>query len=422
MANLDSEIAKIRNQLLAPHGPAFRTLVIDGDGLYPFEVASKIERFAHDGLPIVFLNKVPDKVSGVCRSPCNLEDFKSRLQGLVAKYPKTVVSNSMNTLPQILTSVGVKPRVRFTNKNWFHTMWKSVRNPNAEFVYFWNPNATSEASISIEFLDVMYPYKFDAWTGSFNPIVAFSRYGKNISMTLKLSAGATTIVAFTKDKRFNEQTAPELHVPSTSQNALQFESRNGEIVAHVVGDASVTLSNGEMVDIRANVSAASTLQNWDITIEDWHPTSNLSKMTTEITNHTFSNTTLKSWADFDLSNVSGIGHYTTSFNLSTANAIISLGSIQNTVKAYLNGKELPPIDLFNAVFDISDYAQVGVNQLKIDIATTLFNAVKSRSSKITTAGAPAAFANPRLAESVPSAKYGLTGPVVVTPYEVVKIA
>lgn len=89
---------------------------------------------------------------------------------------------------------------------------------------------------------------------------------------------------------------------------------------------------------------------------------------------------------------------------------------------FLNGRELPAIDLFNPIVDISGYARGGLNELQIDVSTTLFNAVESRGSSIETAQVLAAQANTLLAETNPGLNYGLLGPVVVTPFTAVQVA
>jgi hypothetical protein len=240
-------------------------------------------------------------------------------------------------------------------------------------------------------------------------------------MAMNLNGNATRIIAFAKDKSLHGQRPPSLSVTDSSKNIIGFRSKDGGIIAQAVGNGSVMLSNGTVAQIQANVPAASTLKTWNITIEDWRPTSDLSSTQTEVTNHTLLNNELKPWVDYNLSNVSGIGHYTTVFSLASLNAKLSLGTIQHTVKGFLNDHELPPINLFNPVIDISAYSQIGINKLQIEVSTTLFNAVKSRSSTIMTAGVPASLANPLLSENSTSAEYGLLGPVVVTPFEDVRI-
>ncbi|KAH7403781.1 hypothetical protein BKA64DRAFT_777464 [Cadophora sp. MPI-SDFR-AT-0126] len=421
--NLDLKSANVQNKLLSPQGPAFRALVIDGEGAYPYEVLSKLEGYANDGFPIVFLNSVPTNVSGACLPPCNVKNFQMRFKKLVSQYPDTVkIASSYSTILRALSMVGVKPRIAFTNGSWYHSLWKSAQDSKVDYVYFYNINQTAEATFTIELPEIRYPFKLNAWTGAYSPIVDFKRDRAKIIMTIALPKDATTIIAFAKNQVFNGQRSPEVSVVKTGENILGFDCKNGMIIAKATGDSSVTLSTGDEITVRAKANAPSTLQKWDVVIEDWHPTSNISSTVTEITNHTILETELKPWTEYNLPNVSGIGHYSTSFTLSTVDAILSLGPIQNTVRVYLNGHELPPVDLFNAVIDISKYSRVGVNQLQIDVSTTLFNAAKSRSSTIKTAGTPASLANPRLAESVPSVKYGLLGPVTITPYKPTRVA
>ncbi|KAH8679546.1 hypothetical protein BGZ60DRAFT_554003 [Tricladium varicosporioides] len=419
-ANLNLKDSIVQNQILAPNGPAFKALFIDGTGSLPYETISRLEYYAKQDLPIVFLKSIPTKC---LPATCSTIAFQTRLSNLVAIYPKTVkISNSLDDLSQTLSTIGVKPRVAFTGDSWFHTMWKSDTVSSADYLYFWNPNPITKSQFIVEFAETRYPFKLDAWTGTFSPIVEYTRDKSSISMSMTLNGNASTIIVFSKDKTFYGEISPSLSVMDSSRNTLAFSSTNGSITAQAVGNSTITLSNGKIVKIQAQAPLASTLETWNITIADWHPTSNLSSTDTEISNHTIVNTNLMPWTKYNLSDVSGIGYYTTFFDLVSLDAKLSLGPIQHTVKVILNNRELPPIDLFNPVIDISSYSKIGRNQLQIHITTTLFNAVKSRSSKIMTAGVPAALSNAALAENATSKEYGLLGPVVVTPYKAVKVA
>ncbi|KAM3082308.1 hypothetical protein ACMFMG_004752 [Clarireedia jacksonii] len=421
--NTSSLSTAVQNKTLAPNGPAFKALVIDGTGSLPYDTVSRLEDYARGDFPIVFLKSLPTHISGVCLpASCDLEAFQTRLNNLVVQYPKRVkICPTVDALPQVLSTIGVKPRVAFTNYSWFHTMWKTDVDLSADFIYFWNPNPTTKARFSIKFPETRYPFKVDAWAGTFSPIVEFTRDASTISMTMTLKGNASTIIAFAREKSFHGRQSPNLSVTGSEENVLGFSSKDGCITIQAVGDSTITLSNGKEVYIQAKVPDLFTLKTWNVTIEDWHPTSNLSSTHTEITNHTILNTKLKSWAQYNLSDVSGIGHYTTTFDLSSLNAKLSLSAIQHTVKVLLNSHELPPIDLFDPTIDISKYSRIGKNQLQIDVSTTLFNAVKSRSSAILTAGVPAALANSLMAENSTSIDYGLSGPVVVTPYKAVRV-
>ena len=346
----------------------------------------------------------------------------TRYNAIVTKYSKNVkISPSFTTLAETLAQLSVKPRVQFKSNNPYYTMWKTDSNANTDYVYFYNKGAASIAEVIVDFKQKRHPFVADAWTGTYSPLVEFSRQGKSIAMQVKLAAGASTIIAFSQRAILDSQLSPEPSVVNSDANIVGYKCDKNAISAKAIGPATLTLSNGRVVSVNGSIRASSSLTKWNITIEDWHPTANLSSMTTEVTNHTFLNSPLQSWLDYKLVNTSGIGHYSTTFDMTSNNAMLSLGPIQNTVKAFVNDRELPPVNLFDAVIDISSHTKIGTNSLRVEIATTLFNAVKSRGSSIATAGAPAAVANPRLLETVPSVSYGLEGPVVVTPYKIVRI-
>ena len=119
-------------------------------------------------------------------------------------------------------------------------------------------------------------------------------------MALDLPSNGSTIIAFSKRQTFPGQRSPGLSVTDSDKTVLASSSRYGDLIAQAVGDNSVTLSTRKVVQIQANVSVPFSLKDWNITIEDWHPTSNPSSTQTEITNHTILNTDLKPCIDHNL--------------------------------------------------------------------------------------------------------------------------
>ena len=131
-------------------------------------------------------------------------------------------------------------------------------------------------------------------------------------------------------------------------------------------------------------------------------------------------------------NVSGVGRYSTTFTTpgSTSQnqlgAILSLPIIQHTARAYLNSRQLPPIDPVNPRIDISAYlAPPGSsNGLVVEVTTTLINAV--RAAALGPVSKQPLFIGTPVGEignftAVPVAEYGLVGDVRVEWVEVIKV-
>jgi Glycosyl hydrolases family 2, sugar binding domain len=124
--------------------------------------------------------------------------------------------------------------------------------------------------------------------------------------------------------------------------------------------------------------------------------------------HELDLTTLRPWSEIpELQDVSGVGTYTTTFGLpanwsSSHGAYLDLGTVFDTFRVEVNGRELPGVDQANPVVDVSSYLKAGGNTLKVTVATTL------RSRMRTVVGSGQA--------NSPRQAYGLVGPVVITPY------
>jgi hypothetical protein len=171
------------------------------------------------------------------------------------------------------------------------------------------------------------------------------------------------------------------------------------------------------------------LSNWNITIEDWHSSPNRSAEQNVITTTQFTNHSLVPWrllgAGYEA--VSGIGIYTTSFIVPQGDfvagklgALLHLGPVDNTIRAYVDGKALPPIDITNAVVDLSDALGDSVvsgstHILRVEVSSTLFNRVKADLDSVMVFGTRASQEQPEYANS-PAKDYGLVGPVVLEWY------
>jgi hypothetical protein len=128
---------------------------------------------------------------------------------------------------------------------------------------------------------------------------------------------------------------------------------------------------------------------------------------------------LQPWSQISsLVNISGLGTYSTEFELSNApvGARLDLGPIQHTVKAWLNGEEVGPINPEDASIDIRPTA--GRNQLIVQIGTTLLNSINSyNASELAFLGATRGQLYGLFQAPLPDNQvYGLVGPVTLTPY------
>jgi hypothetical protein len=152
-----------------------------------------------------------------------------------------------------------------------------------------------------------------------------------------------------------------------------------------------------------------TRVKWHLVAEDWQPANPYAATLGTAAAQTRKERVeldldgLKPWPEIPaLQNASGIGTYTTTFELAaTKSAVLSLGEVFDTFTLTVNGVAVP-IDQLSAEADIGPYLKAGRNTIAVRVATTLNN----RLAKIDEDVANRGLVQP----------YGLVGPVRLTPY------
>ncbi|KAK6844021.1 hypothetical protein PG987_004881 [Apiospora arundinis] len=163
-----------------------------------------------------------------------------------------------------------------------------------------------------------------------------------------------------------------------------------------------------------------SLDSWNLTVTSYVPASNES--TAVAFEHLQRSVRpLKPWTEIEgLASVGGVGEYTTAFDFpydpNEYGAHISFGPVKDTLRAWVNDQQLPPIDVADARVDIADFVRQGSNTLRVNVTSSLFNAVKARLDTILISGAPLSLVNP-VYESAPLAEFGLIGPVILQPVQ-----
>lgn len=229
----------------------------------------------------------------------------------------------------------------------------------------------------------------NAWTGEQSPIAFYQASDSDITTEVSLKANQTTIIAM----QTSSASRDAVHAVARSSNVetIRFTD-DGFLEAWVseFSDAWVTLSNGiKMILPGANVSdePVTTLGPWSMVVEAYGPSPNndtLEGNTTTIDLGTLKD--LAAWTKIDgIQNASGVGTYWTQFQWSENSqvaAIISFGPVLNTLRAWVNGKQIPAVDPTNPVADITNFVVDGENSIEIEVTTTPFNAIKANVNRV----------------------------------------
>ncbi|KAM5353547.1 hypothetical protein ACJ41O_000197 [Fusarium nematophilum] len=415
--NLASQEATVSGKILAPKGPAYKALVFWNQTYISPEASENVLNFAKQGLPIFFHGGLPKTTIGTAGQKNVTQNMAALL-----KFSNVKAVKDEKSLVASLQALGVKPRVSVeseTSSEKLYSVWRS--SGDTQLVYLYNKGPAASYSLTFDVTENKVPFKLNAWTGEQHPLLAYNRSKAGITTSVTLKETQTAVFGFKAQKE-------SVYIVSHSTNIekLQLE-RKGQIVALVNDGKSATLtrSDGKKVQTPSLPGEKSlpkfNVGPWDLTIESWVPSSDTSDSHSVIEELRLGpQNTLVPWSKIPAAqNASGIGIYTASFVLPQSTylksdqiaTLINLGPVLNTLRAWVNGKELPAVDISEAEVDISKFVVKGKNTIKVEVSSTLFNAVKARVDWVKNMGGGPAF--PALYTASDWQAYGLTGPVYI---------
>ncbi|KAF5700321.1 hypothetical protein FGLOB1_10853 [Fusarium globosum] len=418
-ANFGSKNVKVSNKILDSTGAGYRALILNQQKLITAEASQKLVELADAGLRIVVIGSLPSTTIGSKGQDVVSKNI-SKLKA--SKYSTIVFVKSADHLLNALGKLSVKPRVTMGSDaaKDLYTVWRSDKG--SEYLLLVNKGSSATFEITAEVDQGRVPYKLDAWTGKQTAMASFKRSSGKISFQVSLEQGQTAIIAFTSGKS-------KTSIVSQSDNVIQtsYGSDGKEGISVTLGDynaAPLTLSNGQTKKIPAASGSEKKnalnidIGNWNLTLESWVPGPDDTKSASaKKVMKLGTQTTLKPWSEISgAQNVSGVGTYTVTFNVTRVPrndsiAVLQFGPVLNTFRAWVNDKQLPASNIYDAQVDVSDYLVKGTNTIRVEVAFTLFNAVKTRVDYVKANGiGPAASI---LYTSADWQKHGLIGPVSI---------
>ncbi len=435
MLNLPN--ATVTGKRLAANGPAYKALIIDSEQgpptdpvktAMPIEVARKILKFARAGLPIIVVGTPPN------RTPGNTTKDDATLKGVISELlaERSVARVAHESdVPEKLRALGIRPAADPAEPSSILSIRRRAPAPKTDYYFFYNQGVMSppdepttlfepatgqavEREVSLEGRG--QPYLLDAWSGKITPLVNYQTNGDRITVRLRLARDNGVLIALSEQPNRFGVAAPALHVAQTTADEAVVEGNTIVIRAVKSGEYSTTLSNGRTIrspiaDVPAALDLTKT--SWHLKVEDWQPvnpyatTFGAAAAETRKTQNELELKELKAWPEIPaLQNTSGIGVYTTSFELPSNwtkahGARLSLGEVFDTFTVAVNGNPAT-IDQLSAEGDIGAYLKAGHNTIAVRVATTLNNRLVKLDDDVAKRG----IVQP----------YGLVGPVVLTPY------
>lgn len=421
--NFDLPKAVLGNGSFAPERQAFKAMIVRANDTLTVPGVQKLVEYAHSGLPIVFSGGVPQNLTGY--NTTGTEYVRSALASITDLDNVHIVP--YDNLAASLMSLGITPRTKVSADRTWYTYWREDTKTSATYVFVYNDGWDSElgegsSTGSITFETTGVPYHYDAWTGTMSPIAAYQQSNSSTTISMSLAGNQSTIIAFHHDEMRETSSHPFSLPPETFNASMS----GGNMMTIKAGNASqpVLLSNG--TDVSLPIPAAPMqLSKWTLIVEAWNPPADLEADQTKpsLSNSTYNISSLQPWNAIsdELRNVSGRGFYSTSFNWPPVNgtadgAMLYMGAIVNTAKAWVNGNQLPPLDPTNATADIGAFLMNGTNKVEVVVGTTLSNVLRRVWMDVKSSGTIWLGPEPKEQE------YGLVQNVSVVPYMSTTIA
>ncbi|KAK5096104.1 hypothetical protein LTS08_007710 [Lithohypha guttulata] len=443
--NLVQEQAVVADRVLAPGAQAFRALIIRANDTLTVDGIQKLAQYARAGLPIIVSGGVPGS-QDLSRQPVVPFYTSGEIPAAWDTNNSSGILEANNTLQSILelpnvhqvpydslaesvAAIGIAPRtIVDTHDGVWITHWREASNGDT-FVFVYNEGNSSTGSISFE--TTSSPTFLDAWSGEEIPVVAYRSNSTHTTMDFSLAYSETAIIKFTRSA-----VTQNLHVVAAPVGALVNSyaatdvGAGARVIAINATEEGIKLSNGTVISFPPSIAAATNLTDWALTIEQWNPPDDLFdvEIVANKSNVTLNiqSPELKPWylIDESLTNVSGIGYYSTKFSWppqsgSASGAVLTLPPISHGITVTVNGQVLPSIDITHPIADLSAFLVEGENSLSINVASTLWNVLTPIWDQLRTGNGR------RLVESLGGYSalgfggvqpYGIVGNVQLVPY------
>lgn len=420
---LELPSATVSGGRLAPDGPAYKVVVLEGDvfagreASLEIRTAERLIELARAGLPIVLVGAWDDaRVPGIPKPGEN-----AHLQALVDELISQATVRRVDDrpfVPDALQDLGLEPDAVYSERSSLLTAHRAA----ADVDYYYLSNGIHAVSSVVEPIEhsvslsrahpAAVPYRLDTWTGEIERLALYEEEGpQRVRVQVRLEPGETTVVAIGRRSWHNDQLGRGLHATQSDADEVRFSDGALVVRASAPGNYATTLSNGRTVHTEVgDLPAPRTLTTWDLHVEDWRPGD--SPTETALVRHELTLDELRPWSEIaGLEDVSGVGRYRTTVDLAdwdgSHGAYLDLGEVTDTAVVKVNGEEVP-VDVVNPVVDVGPHLRAGANVLEVEVATPLLNRLR--------------IANPSVFGSATRQRYGLVGPVRLVPYVDAKVS
>lgn len=400
---LQDQDISCENGLVQADGVAYQALVVYQEEM-PYESAQILFQWAENGLPVVFVEGATKEQVGAAATDVKYNagaalttgrnDGKDQdLAELILKMKNLPTVSTVQTQSQVydaLIGLGIHPRAEYIepNNNILSVMRK---DDDATYLYLYNYMYTEKENYTGQVaVDGIYqPYVLDTWSGNIEEINNCSYQDGKTILDVNLAPGEVMVFALDPNNQVENSVI-------SSKNVQKSIMENGSNILYIPesGTASVQYADGKTYSTNVEVPEDIPLSTWDVTIQSWEPGDKITRSetrngitTTEATYTTnkvdihVGETELIPWKDMQQvgPEVSGVGTYTTTFNL-PENWNVKTNGLEfcadsfcgGTAAIFVNGTQVP-VDMDSCIADISDYVQLGENTIQVRVTSSLRN-------------------------------------------------
>lgn len=417
---LDLPSATVRRGRLAPDGPAYKALFVEGDFFYGSTVtlalpdARALLRLTRAGLPVVLLGAWDTVVPPGVPGPGESEELRTLVAELLAQ-PRVRQIADKAAVPAALADLGVEPDVRYATSSPLLNARRVA--DGVDYYYLCNGKHAENVKPPVAAIDHevtlrrttadAVPHLLDPWTGGAERLARYTEAGDTVTVRVTLQPAETLIVALGRPGLFGDRRGGRTHAVSSDADEVRFTAAGLTVRAATAGTYSTVLSSGRTVRTTLKaVPEPMELTSWKLRVEDWRPGDTASQTT--VLRHDLALDALLPWSQItELADVAGIGRYRTTVTLADGwsggrGARLELGGVTDTCRVTVNGHRLDPVDQIHPVVDLGSLLVRGVNVIEVEVATPLANRLR--------------VSDPAVYGGTARQAYGLTGPVRLVPY------
>ncbi|MBD5424289.1 MAG: hypothetical protein HDR44_04125, partial [Allobaculum sp.] len=366
---LDLEVMSIQNKRLDADGSAYKALIFNEVTTIPEATLKKLIEFAKQDFPIFFVGNTD--LEKAYETDADITDLLKELMA----YESVHTVKDLDSLTKALQDQEVLPDASYSDQTLL-TNHRQDENTDYYFVYNYGDannykevQKADEVKTEITFVGQGNPYQLDAWTGEITALEKYSQEDGKYIIPIELVANDSTIICISKE---------ELATPSQAQEAMK-----GEVILKDFSLEVESWTKGESVtDTKKTIIEVGQLDH------------------------------LKSWDQIkELENVSGVGVYTTTFDLPNdyqegQQVYIHLGHVKDAFGVMINGHEVN-MNQVSGSGNISDFVKAKDNEVQITVATSLLNAILKENENIKNEDG-------RVLDDRAKAAYGLVNDVIIS--------